>query len=919
MPWLYLSVFAHPSFAFMANSYAVAVIMPTLILLVAWSIMGKPLASLPLLICAAVGMGFLTVLQSPHFVRAIHLTERGLYPIPGPLYGLFSIYFATIAASTLIAVWRAYRHAEDAHVKNRLKYVGLAYLAANVGGYMHFLGSETGFEPIPHDLFLIAFASLLGYAVLRRSLYDIELLTHDAAIRVGTLLLLMLPLLLGRLVASRLPGTGWLVQAHLVLLLCVVALFFGIGIQLLQYPGNASALRLARLFVLWGSCNAASLVWFAPYNPYSPFAARLSFALACWLLVAWGDYRSGYVQQRGRPLVGWRFYRIWRYSAFGMMAFTILTPWVIRGLSVNLVMKLGTIPGPALRFFEAWWLASLIGLGLWMARSFWGVVTAAHTRWILPASIGTALLSALSYKISLTDAHHFPSFLLLEVISGSFVLMTFTEQPHTGPYPSLRAVQRTVLALGLPCAVGLSLKGPWWIEAGGAMGLMISMRRVLAEVEKAVRAWVDGTLFREKYSYLAEIKQIADDIFRFTNIPELLKHLVNGLSARAHLEWVGVWLFDLTEGRFVLRQASDPKENAKFKRDPYLKAPFTGQDPLLTRLGTEHSVVIVDELAAARELATDNHDAELDVLAASQLSNLHLAAAFPVFIEKKLIGFIGFGHKDDDAMIHQADREGLTDLGQKAERAIGQAYMLYEQSMMLSKLAHDTLNSLHALGMVLSLMDHEMSGPITPMQKQQLSIAIHQRQMIEDCLTDLRELERLVMLRMQGTWRMQPYNLAEVANDSVQAFQNRAIQKSVELIGQWKSIPQALGDQRAVRRVIDNLIVNALKFTPSGGRISVSVTEVGEQNLRVAVADSGLGIPPEELPRVFDPFYSGPTGLKTAQGTGLGLSVVKEVTALHRGTVHVESIVGKGTTFIVELPTVARQQEFPKEKGENNG
>jgi len=919
LPWLFLTALPHASYSFMVNSYAVAVAVPTFLLLVALMTMEEPLFSLSLIICAGLGIFFLCFLRSPLFFRGLHMTERGLFPTPGPLFGLFSIYFSTAAASMLIAVWWMYRKTDESRKKNRLKWVGLAFLSANLGGVMHLLASVYGYDLIPHDLFIIAFVSLVGYAVLRRTLYDVELLTHDAAIRVGTLLLLMMPLLLGRLVASRLPGADWLMQVHLIFLLCAMVFFFGIGIQLLQYPGNAAALLLARLFVLWGSCNAASLIWFAPYNPYSPFVARLTFALACWLLVAWGDYRSVYVQQRSRPIAGLGLYRLWRYSAFSMMVFTILTPWVIRGLSTSTLVKLETIPGPALRFFEIWWLASLIGLCLWMARPVWNAVASAKIRWTLVASLGTALLAAFAYRTSLVGALQFPSFLILEMICGSFLLMTFVEQPHAGPHPPIRAAGRMVLALGIPCAAGLSLKGAWWIETAGAMGLMLGMRRVWTDVETAARAWVDGVLFREKYSYLADIKQIADDIFRFTNIPDLMKHLVNDLSARARLEWVGIWLFDLTEGRYVLRQASDPKENSKFKRDPYLKAPFMAEDPLLKRLYTENSIVIVDELAAARELAPGNIQAELDILAADQLRNLHLAAAFPVFIEKKLIGFIGFGHKDDDAMIHQADQTGLTELGEKAERAIGQAYMLYEQSMMLSRLAHDTLNSLHALGMVLSILDNQMIGPINEMQKHQLAIAISQRQMIEDCLTDLRELERLVMLRMQGTWQMEPYDLTIVVNEAVQAFQNRANQKGVELTGQWKSVPRALGDQRAVRRVIDNLIVNALKFTPSGGRVYVSVVEDHGQNLRLAVVDTGPGIPPEELPRVFDPFYSGPTGLKIAQGTGLGLSVVKEVTALHRGNVHVESIVGKGTTFVVELPTIARQAEFHKKEGGDNG
>jgi signal transduction histidine kinase len=100
-----------------------------------------------------------------------------------------------------------------------------------------------------------------------------------------------------------------------------------------------------------------------------------------------------------------------------------------------------------------------------------------------------------------------------------------------------------------------------------------------------------------------------------------------------------------------------------------------------------------------------------------------------------------------------------------------------------------------------------------------------------------------------------------------------------------------------------NLISNAIKYTPAGGSVHITLTLAGK-DIRFKVVDNGMGIAPEDLDRIFERFYR----IKTEQtrsiaGSGLGLSIVKGIVDAHNGTVHVESQPGEGTTFIVSLPT----------------
>lgn len=109
-------------------------------------------------------------------------------------------------------------------------------------------------------------------------------------------------------------------------------------------------------------------------------------------------------------------------------------------------------------------------------------------------------------------------------------------------------------------------------------------------------------------------------------------------------------------------------------------------------------------------------------------------------------------------------------------------------------------------------------------------------------------------------------------------------------------------DPRSFERVVDNLVSNAIKYTPEGGRIDVSI-EQGEDCAIIKVADNGYGIPTDSLGSIFNAFYRVPLEEhRQAEGTGLGLSIVKTIVEQHDGRIYVESQLGKGSTFFVILP-----------------
>jgi signal transduction histidine kinase len=113
------------------------------------------------------------------------------------------------------------------------------------------------------------------------------------------------------------------------------------------------------------------------------------------------------------------------------------------------------------------------------------------------------------------------------------------------------------------------------------------------------------------------------------------------------------------------------------------------------------------------------------------------------------------------------------------------------------------------------------------------------------------------------------------------------------------------GDAKRLGQVFDNLIGNAIKFSPNGGRVTTRLSRQYDR-VRVEISDTGIGIPSEKLDKIWDRFYQiDSTSTRRFAGTGLGLAIVKRIVEAHGGEITVESEVGEGTTFCFSLPLVA--------------
>ncbi|HSG43463.1 MAG TPA: HAMP domain-containing sensor histidine kinase [Anaerolineales bacterium] len=168
-------------------------------------------------------------------------------------------------------------------------------------------------------------------------------------------------------------------------------------------------------------------------------------------------------------------------------------------------------------------------------------------------------------------------------------------------------------------------------------------------------------------------------------------------------------------------------------------------------------------------------------------------------------------------------------------------------------------------------------------------------------------LDLLDLARLEGgiaDLKMSEVDVYALLKNIVEKFKPQAQQKNVELLLDVQDkLPTLVGDGDRLAQVFTNLVDNALKFTLANGQVTLSAKQVGAE-MMLSIADSGLGIPKEALPRLFDRFYQVDQSRAGGEkhGTGLGLAIAKEIVQAHGGRIGVRSKAGQGTNFVIHLP-----------------
>lgn len=252
-----------------------------------------------------------------------------------------------------------------------------------------------------------------------------------------------------------------------------------------------------------------------------------------------------------------------------------------------------------------------------------------------------------------------------------------------------------------------------------------------------------------------------------------------------------------------------------------------------------------------------------------------------------------------------------------AEAAIAQEALKLKQAQELDQLKTNFVNAVsHELRTPLTiilgyveLLDDEVSGPLNPPQHEYLhQIEVGSRR-LEHLLSDLLDFARMdagTFTLKRELLDLKP-KIRELVEGLRVLIQEAGLTLEVDI--EQEELP-AWVDAGRIVQVLTNLLHNAIKFTPRGGRLCLKVAIEGDR-LRCEIKDSGPGIPEEDLAKLFNRFTQLTAGVKSGAGTGLGLSISKALVEAHGGTIGVRSTPGLGTTFYFSIPTGAPAPELP--------
>jgi len=304
--------------------------------------------------------------------------------------------------------------------------------------------------------------------------------------------------------------------------------------------------------------------------------------------------------------------------------------------------------------------------------------------------------------------------------------------------------------------------------------------------------------------------------------------------------------------------------------------------------------------------------------------NLHSLVVIPLLVKEKALGAIAADFVEPNKNITKEALESMMVFAQQAGLAIHNAFMYQElktfsqqmeekiqkTSSDLSKTEAQLIRSekLAALGQLAAGIAHEIRNPLTS-----INILIHSLtenlptedsrwedlKVIEEEILRINEIvDQFLRFAKPAPPLLVKAEVVSIVEETLQLLRPQIEKQRILVQKEFQSLPPILMDREQMKQVILNLLLNGVQAMPKGGHLSLKghIPE-GDHWIKLSIQDSGIGIPPEDIGRLFDPFFSTKEG-----GVGLGLSIVHRIIDQHRGKIEVESALGKGTLFTVWLP-----------------
>ncbi len=260
-----------------------------------------------------------------------------------------------------------------------------------------------------------------------------------------------------------------------------------------------------------------------------------------------------------------------------------------------------------------------------------------------------------------------------------------------------------------------------------------------------------------------------------------------------------------------------------------------------------------------------------------------------------------------ERLLAEQQSQRLADLADKYAREKTRAETANRsKSEFLANMSHELRTPLNAIIGFSEVMQEQMFGPIGSPKYSEYSHDIHKSgQFLLDVINDILDMSKIEAGRME--MELTPLSLPSIIDDIMRFVGPRATEGHVDIVLEMPKTCDMVADKRALKQVFINLMSNAVKFTPEGGQVKVTIAKLKDV-AKITIADTGIGIPGNDIEKLGRPFEQVENQFtKSKGGSGLGLAISKSLVDLHNGNLTIASVVGVGTTVTVTLPLVAQK------------
>lgn len=411
---------------------------------------------------------------------------------------------------------------------------------------------------------------------------------------------------------------------------------------------------------------------------------------------------------------------------------------------------------------------------------------------------------------------------------------------------------------------------------------------------------LERALFHKKTDHHETLLQSSREMVTVVDLSELSERLVRTASRAVGIDKAALYLYDEAKNKFSL--ASTVGFELRQTCDPVLGH----GDPLVQALTSSREGFVREELAM-----TPAANGKLG--AAQRMGQLEAEVSVPIVSKDKLAGILNLGHKVDRKIYSSEDLEFLSTLANQAAIAIENA-RLYED-LKQSQLTLRRADRLSSLGLLTAGLAHEIRNPLVAIRTfTQLLPERYDDAEFREVFQGLalKEVDRicglindLLNFARPSRPNIAEENLNEVVDGVARILESQAKDREVKIAREFvPNLPKVWIDREQLKQVFMNLILNAIQAMRDGGSLVIAtrVSADGDGNatrpcVQVEVRDTGIGIPEENLERIFDPFFTNKDG-----GSGLGLSISHQIIQEHGGRILVRSKIKEGTSFFVNLP-----------------